>query len=90
MDSLALLFIAVVVVLMFVSLAWHSSRSATLLRAWAEANGLRILRSENRYMFRGPFSWTTAKGQAVYRVTVEDKAGKVRGGWVRCGGGGWA
>src|SRR5262249_35973173 len=37
-----------------------------------------------RNFFRGPFFWTSSKGQTVYRVTVEVK-GAVRTGWVRCG-----
>jgi hypothetical protein len=47
---------------------------------------LRIVSSEYRYFFRGPYFRTTSKGQTVYRVTVEDKPGRLRTGWVRCGG----
>jgi hypothetical protein len=68
------------------SIAWHFSRSRSLLDRWAEQSGYHILQSEYRHLFRGPFFWTTSKGQTVYRVTVEDKAGHVRSGWVRCGG----
>jgi len=65
---------------------WHFSRSASLLERWAEEHGYRILDREYRTLRRGPFFWTTSKGQTVYRVTVEDKAGYARTGWVRCGG----
>jgi hypothetical protein len=65
-------------------LVWHSHRSRRLLERWAERNGYRISDADYRNVFRGPFFWTTAKGQTVYRVTVETKGG-VRRGWVRCG-----
>jgi len=47
---------------------------------------LRIVSRVHRLLFRGPYFWTTSKGQTVYRVTVEDKPGGLRTGWVRCGG----
>lgn len=78
--------VVLAVLLVVVGMAWHFGRSRSLLDLWAERNGFRILASEYRNMFRGPFFWTTSRGQTVYRVTVEDKAGHVRTGWVRCGG----
>jgi hypothetical protein len=68
-----------------VSIAWHFSRSRTLLERWSDENGYRILAAQQRFLSRGPFFWTTSKGQTVYRVKVEDRAGRVREGWVRCG-----
>jgi hypothetical protein len=65
---------------------WHFSRSASLLDRWAERNGYRVLDREYRSFFKGPFFWTTSEGQTVYHVTVEDKEGRRRTGWVRCGG----
>src|SRR4051794_29722736 len=77
--------LSIVVVLIVAGYVWRFGRSQTILDRWAEANGLRILNKEYRWMMRGPFAWTTSKGQAVYRVTVEDAAGRTRSGWVRCG-----
>jgi hypothetical protein len=65
---------------------WHFGRSNSLLHSWAAQNGFRIVRQEYRTFFRGPFFWTTTKGQTVYYVVVEDPTGKQRAGWVRCGG----
>ncbi len=70
----------------FVMIAWHFSRSRSLLEQWAAANGYRIISAQYRNLVRGPFFWTTSKGQTVYRVTVEDADGRQRDGWVRCGG----
>jgi hypothetical protein len=75
--------LAVVVILVFV---WHFGRSNSLLQKWAAQNGYKIVGQEYRTFFRGPFFWTTTKGQTVYYVTVEDAAGNRRAGWVRCGG----
>jgi hypothetical protein len=67
------------------TLWWHFSRSGSLLDQWAEENGYRVLSREYRSFFKGPFFWTSSRGQTVYYVTVQDKAGNRRSGWVRCG-----
>ena len=46
----------------------------------------RIVRQEYRTFFRGPFFWSSSKGQTVYYVVVEDSAGARQSGYVRCGG----
>ncbi len=68
------------------AIVWHFSRSSDLLHQWAERHGYRIVQQEYRNFFKGPFFWTSSKGQTVYYVTVEDRAGHRRNGWVRCGG----
>jgi hypothetical protein len=65
--------------------AWHISRSRSLLQRWAAENDYSILNSEYRYFSKGPFFWTSSKGQTVYYVTVRDHEGNIRTGWVRCG-----
>ena len=67
------------------SVVFHYTRSGILLDLWAAENGYRILERELRRFRRGPFFFTTSKGQEVYRVVVEDCQGAVRGGYVRCG-----
>jgi hypothetical protein len=79
-------FIALLAVIVVLSLAWHFGRSSSLLHQWAAENGYRILRQEYRTLFKGPFFWTSSKGQTVYYVVVEDEDGNERRGWVRCGG----
>jgi hypothetical protein len=78
------LLVVFVLVAFVAGLIWHSIRSRALLDRWAERNGYRIIDADYRNFFRGPFFWTTARGQSVYRVTVELK-GDVLKGWVRCG-----
>lgn len=86
MDMGPILLVAVAVVVGTVSLVWHFGRSGSLLQRWAEQNGYRLIDREYRTFLRGPFFLTTAKGQTVYYVTVEDCEGRRRKGWVRCGG----
>ena len=82
-----ILFVIIFIVgLAVLSIICHISRSNSLLEQWAQRNGFQIIRQEYRHFLRGPFSWTTSKGQTVYHVTVEDSHGHRRHGWVRCGG----
>ena len=84
-DLLVLIAVGVIVA----SYAWHLSLWRSVLERWAEDNGFEILERKNRFFFRGPFSWTTARGQMVYRVRVRDSHGNERTGWVKCGGWFW-
>jgi hypothetical protein len=88
MDSLLPVFaIAGLAVFAGLALWWQFSRSRSLLEQWAERNGYHILSRRYRSFFKGPFFWTSSRGQAVYHVTVEEKeGGRRRSGWVRCGG----
>jgi hypothetical protein len=78
-------FIALIVVLVALPMGWHYGRSNSLLREWAAQNRYRIIRQEFRNFVRGPFCWTSTKGQTVHYVVVEDSDGNKRSGWVRCG-----
>ena len=85
-GAIFFLIVPVFVLITIASIAWHFGRSQSLLDKWAEENGYRIIHREYRNFFRGPFFWTSAKGQAVYYVIVEDEGGRTHNGWVRCGG----
>ena len=81
------LFVVVAVaVLAILAVVWHFGRSSSLLHQWAAENGYRIICREHRNFLKGPFFWTSTKGQTVYYVVVEDSGGNRRTGWVRCGG----
>ena len=68
------------------NLYWGYSRARSILMNWAAQNGYEILHSEFRYFRKGPFFWTSSRGQTVFYVTVRDSNNRVRSGWVRCGG----
>ena len=68
---------------------WTFSRSRDLLNQWACDNGYQIIQSEFRWLRRGPFFWTSSKGQMIYHVVVRTPAGRTRSGWIRCGSFWW-
>ena len=90
MDAaLPVLGILAFITFVIVMIVWHYSRSRQVLENWANENNYRIVSSEYRNFFRGPFFWTSSKSQTVYYVTVETADGQTRSGWVRCGGWFW-
>jgi hypothetical protein len=68
------------------SLVWHFGRSHSILEQWTARENFRLIDGHSYWFFKGPFFWTSSRGQAVYYVTVEDDAGSVRHGWVCCCG----
>lgn len=78
------IFVVFLIVFAVVILIWHGIRARSIVEQWAKRNGYRVTHISYRTFFRGPFFWTTGKGHAVYRVTVEGKDGR-RTAWVRCG-----
>jgi hypothetical protein len=64
---------------------WFMGRARVLLRRWSSRNGYKILRSQFRTILKGPFTWRSSRNQAVFRVTILDREGMKRIGWVRCG-----
>jgi hypothetical protein len=53
---------------------------------WAKRQGYRVMTQQQRAPFRGPFLLNEVGGRHVYRVTVEDRTGKRKSGWILCGG----
>jgi hypothetical protein len=88
-QALAVLLVVIVAMMVVAMWVWHFARSRSLLEQWAGAGGYRILASERRFFRRGPFFFTTAKGQEVFYVTVEDESARVRRAYVRVGGFFW-
>jgi hypothetical protein len=84
-DMQSFFFVALVVVVIVLGLVWHFERSNSLLHQWAAQNGYRIISQKYRNFFKGPYFWTSTRGQTVYYVVVEDPDGNTRSGWVRCG-----
>lgn len=68
-----------------VALTWTFGRSRAMLERWATEQGLALVEARFCAFRRGPFFWTTSKGQTVYRVTIRTAAGAERSGWARCG-----
>lgn len=80
-----LLIPVVLVPLAILLLIVEFTRPIAILNQWASENRFAILNSERRYIRRGPFFWTTSRGQVVYYVRVQAETGEIKSGWVRCG-----
>jgi hypothetical protein len=74
--------LVLVLVICYVTLTYSKARA--VLEQWATANGYRILHSELRPLFTGPFFWRNFTKQPVYYVRVRERDGRERAGWVRC------
>ena len=85
-SNFEVLLIPVFLALTVWGFVWHFSRSRSILENWADQNGYQILERDYRNFFKGPFFWVCSRQQTVYHVKVRDREGRVRSGWVRCGG----
>jgi hypothetical protein len=83
---LALIVVAALVALVVGGSYWRYRRSRQLLARWARQSRVELLRAERRLVSRGPFFWRSSDSQIVFRVTVRDRDGRVRHGFVRIGG----
>lgn len=90
MNEIAIPVLAVFFVLLFafgIALTiWHFSRAKNVLEQWASQNGYTILSRQRKTFLRGPYFFTTSKGQEVYYITVQDAAGNSRSGYFKVGG----
>ncbi len=68
---------------------WTSTRSQTLLADWAREHGYDLIESHAPLLNKGPFFWTSSRGQTVYRFTILDAQNRRRSGWARCGSWMW-
>jgi hypothetical protein len=89
MDYTPFLLIVPMLAAAYAAWVWTRSRSSTMLNAWAEENGCTIESRRYCHFWRGPFFFTSSRGQVVYRITLRDKAGDEWTGWARCGGWFW-
>jgi hypothetical protein len=54
------------------------------VRRWARINGFRLVACRQELFDRGPFPYHVPRGQGIFTVTVEDRAGRTRRAYVRC------
>jgi hypothetical protein len=81
---------ALIVLIVLAAVGWYlyvyARRSRSLLEKWASEHQYQLVHREHRWFRKGPFFWSSSKGQAVYRVEILDEQAGRRKGWVRCGG----
>ena len=87
MAELSGIFVVVAVIgLTGVFSVWRVSRAKQIVRQWAAGEKLELLSVEYRYISRGPFFWTTSKGQSIVFVKTRDELNGIRSAYVLCGG----
>ena len=60
---------------------WCIRRGQEAIRGWADAEGFTIVES-SKCLFAP--HWRMSKGYQFFRVTIRDKHGLARRGWIRC------
>lgn len=80
------LFVVLIVALAIAATIAQNARARSMLTAWAARERLTLVSSERCWFWLGPFWLRSGKDNVVYRVTVRDEDGRMRRGYVRCGG----
>src|SRR5689334_21897737 len=76
----------VVWAVIFSSQMWFMSVVApAALSRWSREHGFEIEQQGTPVIPGGPYMWTAGPFRRVYRVTVRDRDGRRRRGWVRLG-----
>jgi hypothetical protein len=63
---------------------YDTLRAEKLLAEWTAKEGFELIESHRSFFDKGPFM--PISRAVVYRVKVRSPEGKIRNGWVRCGG----
>lgn len=66
-------------------LPWQMDRVGELADRWARDNQYELVDSEYRFWREGPFWWRSSEAQVVQRITVRDRYGRERRGYLRSG-----
>lgn len=70
-------------------MVWHTRRLRTMLRAWADGNGFKLLEYRGSWSGLPPVGmlFTTSKYQTLLHVKVYDlSTHRIRTGWLKLGG----
>lgn len=65
---------------------WYlNSRAEHMLERWCRHTGLDLLSRECCWVGTGPYAMAPLNGQWVYRISIRNRAGRVKTGYVRIG-----
>jgi hypothetical protein len=81
-GSLALTFLSAFVLF---AIWWQNARAEAMLERWCRHTGFELLERRYCWIPVGPYVLAPLHGQWVFRVTIRNRAGRVRTGHVRCG-----
>ena len=79
------LLIAGVLALAAWSIVRGETRASQMLEQWLHDNDYRLLQKGTPWIKDNPFFMSSNRSQKVFKVSVRDREGKIRQGWVRCG-----
>lgn len=61
------------------------SRASQMLEKWLRNNDFQLLQKSTPWIKDNPFFASSNRSQKVFKVTVRDRDGVIRHGWLRCG-----
>lgn len=64
---------------------WQNDRAEAMLERWCRHTGFELLDRRYCWIPAAPYVLAPLHGQWVYRITIRNRAGRVRTGYVRCG-----
>ena len=77
--------LAGVVALAVWSVVRGETRASEMLEQWLRDNDFQLLQKSTPWIKDNPFFLSSNRSQKVFKVSVRDRDGKIRQGWVRCG-----
>ena len=87
MELILILFVIVAIIFAFAFATYLIvGRSKKIVQAWADSNGYELLECQYRANRISPFLLTCSSGQTVCKISVRTQDGRVRNGWIKCGG----
>jgi len=84
-SLLAPIALTFVTALVMAAIWWQDTRAANMLERWCRHTGFELLSRRNCWLWKGPYFTSFLNGQWVYRITIRNRAGRVKNGYVRCG-----
>lgn len=62
-----------------------AKRAVQTLDEWLRDNDFQLLQKSTPWIKDNPFFMSSNRSQKVFKMTVRDKTGQIRQGWLRCG-----
>ena len=61
------------------------ARATQMLEDWLRDNDFQLLQKSAPWIKDNPFFLGSNRSQKVFKITIRDKTGQIRQGWLRCG-----
>lgn len=84
MPYTIIIILVLALVIFIVSNIFARKKCVTILYDWAQKHNLTIIDCQYRYLYKGPYFWTS-RTQSVLYFTAETENGKLKSGYAKCG-----